>query len=144
MQANETNERVSFETTINDKRVIKSFIPVDSEQPYVIGLVTDYQIIQDVLNKQLLNHATSSLILLFIVLCANYFLSQYLVKPIHHILKKVNEISNGKFGTYIHNDPNKLFRIGGEVFTLILPNATQKSAENKVNIIIHQFAPLLN
>ncbi len=67
-KAMKTGKLVSFQSTIDDKKVLKSFIPVDSENPYVIGIVTDYKVIQDVLNRQLLNNFVISIIVLALVL----------------------------------------------------------------------------
>jgi diguanylate cyclase (GGDEF)-like protein len=101
-KAHESGQSVDYEATIEGKKVIKNFVPIpEAERPYVIGLVTDYNAIQDVLNKQLLSNVLISLILLVIVFCGSYFLAGYVVRPIKHILKRVDEISEGNFGLRI-------------------------------------------
>ena len=88
---------ISYMTTINDKKVLKSFIPIKSESPYVIGIVTDYHIIQNVLNMQLKNNVIISLIVILVVLIISIILASYIVKPLNVILKKVNEVAKGNF-----------------------------------------------
>ena len=100
-KAMKTGKLVSFQSTSDDKKVFKSFIPVSSENPYVIGVVTDYKVIQDVLNKQLLNSLVISIIGLVFVLIISYFLAEYIVRPINRILLKVNEIAKGNFGEQV-------------------------------------------
>jgi len=93
----------SYEAEINGKHVIKSFYPVMDETPYVIGLVTDYKFIQEILNEQLYSNILISIILLLIVFLASYILANYIVRPIHYILSKVEEISKGNFGARVNN-----------------------------------------
>lgn len=96
-----TGELVSFQSTAGNKKVLKSFDLVPSETPYVIGVVTDYKVIQDVLNKQLMNNLLISVIVLFFVLIVSHLLSGYIVRPINRILLKVNEIAEGSFGAQV-------------------------------------------
>jgi diguanylate cyclase (GGDEF)-like protein len=98
-----SNKVISFEAKINDKNVIKSFVPVQAENPYVIGIVMDYNMIQDVLNQHLLRNAIISIILLIFVFSFSYFFSGYVVKPVLQIKNKVKEIAEGHFGVHIHN-----------------------------------------
>ncbi|MCM3791407.1 EAL domain-containing protein [Domibacillus indicus] len=104
--AMETGKLVSFQSEVNNKKVFKSFIPVSSENPYVIGVVIDYKVIQDVLNKQLLNSLVISIIVLIFVVVISYFLAGYIVKPINRILEKVNEIAKGNFGAKVAIERN--------------------------------------
>jgi diguanylate cyclase (GGDEF)-like protein len=101
-QAMETGKLVSFDTVVKGKHVIKTFIPINNKNPYIIGFVTDYKVIQDVLNKQLLNNTIISIILLIIVFFVSYIFSGYIVRPIQRILEKVNEIAAGNFGVHVH------------------------------------------
>lgn len=101
-EALNTNQITSYEASLNGKKVIKSFFPIQEEsQPYVIGLVTDYNIIEQALNAQLVNNLFISLALLFIVFFTSYFLASYIVRPVYHILDKVNLIAKGHFDTQI-------------------------------------------
>lgn len=92
-----TGQAVSHEETINGKYVIKTFIPIKGDSPYVISFVTDYQVLADVLRKQLMNDIWISVCFLIIVLLASFILSRYIVRPVHELLKRVDEIAEGKF-----------------------------------------------
>ncbi|MCS7461389.1 EAL domain-containing protein [Paenibacillus doosanensis] len=85
----------------NGKKVLKSFIPISSANPYIIGIVTDYQMIQDILNEQFLNNTVISIIVLLFVLGISFLLANYIARPVNHILYKVNEIAEGNFGAKI-------------------------------------------
>ncbi|MEX2461014.1 MAG: ATP-binding protein [Paenibacillaceae bacterium] len=96
-QAYRTHQTVSVEDTINNKHVIKNFIPVISQKPYVICVVIDYTVIQQMLNTQLLHQIIISLILLMGMVVFSYYIASYYIRPLDRILKKVNEISEGRF-----------------------------------------------
>ncbi|OCA92134.1 diguanylate cyclase [Bacillus wudalianchiensis] len=100
-KAMKTGKPISVQSTVNGKKVLKSFIPVSAQNPYVIGIVTDYKVIQDVLNKQLLNNLIISIAILALVFIVSYFLSRYIVSPINQILLKVDEIAKGNFGEQV-------------------------------------------
>ncbi|MEW9672240.1 EAL domain-containing protein [Ammoniphilus sp. 3BR4] len=100
-EAVKTGKQQSFAAEINGKKVIKSFYPVLEEKPYVISLVNDYKLIQDVLNEQLYNNLIISFIILLIVFVVSYLLANYLVKPVQYILTKVEEISKGNFSVRV-------------------------------------------
>lgn len=54
-KAYETNETVTTQSRINNKQILKSFIPVKSETyPYVISVVMDFDAIQQTIDKQLI------------------------------------------------------------------------------------------
>ncbi|MDQ1000474.1 diguanylate cyclase (GGDEF)-like protein [Neobacillus niacini] len=101
VKAYETGKSVSYVATINGKKVIKNFVPIQAENPYVTGLVTDYNVIQNILNKQLINNMVISILLLFMVFFGSYFLAGYIVRPLNKILRCVDEISDGNFGVRI-------------------------------------------
>lgn len=101
VKAYETGKSISYVATIDGKKVIKNFVPIQAENPYVIGLVTDYSVIQNILNKQLINNMVISIILLLIVFFGSYFLAGYIVRPLNRILKKVDEVTDGNFGVRI-------------------------------------------
>jgi two-component system, sporulation sensor kinase E len=93
----ETGQIMTTEGNINRKHIIKSFIPVYSNEPYVIGMVMDYEIIQQVLSKQLFNQILISLILVIGVVIICYYIASFCIRPLDRILRKVNEISEGHF-----------------------------------------------
>jgi diguanylate cyclase (GGDEF)-like protein len=97
----DSGQLISYISESNDKKVLKSFIPISSSNPYVIGVVTDYQMIQEVLNDQLLSNIITSVIVLLIVCAISFMLAGYIVRPVKRILHKVNEIAEGNFGAKI-------------------------------------------
>lgn len=105
-EAISSNQMVNIETMVNDQKVIKSFVPVQAENPYVIGIVMDKKAIEDALNQHLLRDLIISSILIFFVFAFSYFYSGYVVKPILQIINKVKEISAGHFGVHIDGKRN--------------------------------------
>lgn len=96
-QAYTTGKIVTFTTESNGKKVLKSFIPLQSEKREVVSVVTDYTIISQTLHQQLIYDLIISIATLFVVLISSYMLAGYIVKPVQNILRKVNDISNGNF-----------------------------------------------
>lgn len=103
-----TNESVTYKGKIKNKAVLKSFIPIQnvSNKPLVIGVVMDYASISSVGREQLINHISISLILLAIVIVGSYILASYITRPLHSILKKVNDVSEGRFHTPLISKSN--------------------------------------
>ena len=94
----------SIETTeakINGKHVIKSFIPIKAENPYVIGISFDQQAIVDMLNHQLFIYGIISLSLLLLTMGTSYVLAGLMIRPIHQILDVVGQVARGKFDSLI-------------------------------------------
>jgi diguanylate cyclase len=128
-----TGQVVSHEDTINGKHVIKTFIPIQDDSPYVIGFVTDYQVLDDVLQKQLRNDIWISLGFLVIVLITNYFLSRYIVRPVHQLLHQVDHIAEGKFDIRISSKrKDELGKLANHVNIMLekLEGYTKKLQEN--------------
>jgi PAS domain S-box-containing protein len=92
-----TGQITTVEANIHNRHVIKSFVPVYKESAYVISMVLDYKIIQQVLSKQLFNQIMISLILLIGMVVFSYYITSFNIRPLDRILKKVNEISEGRF-----------------------------------------------
>jgi len=94
-KAAKSREIVSYKTELNGRTVLKTFVPVEAVHPYVIGLVTDYQVVQDVLNRQLLTNTLISIgLILFVFFCSS-FIAGYTVRPVQLILRKVDEMAQG-------------------------------------------------
>ncbi|SFL58864.1 diguanylate cyclase (GGDEF) domain-containing protein [Paenibacillus sp. 1_12] len=127
-EAISTGKLVSYITTLNEKKVLKSFIPIAKDSSYVIGIVTDYNIIQSVLNMQLSNNLIISLIVIVVVLLFSFVLATYIVKPLNSILNKVNEIANGNFGVKINVNRSDEFGL----------------LSNQVNIMSHNLETYTN
>jgi PAS domain S-box-containing protein len=95
-----TGQIMTTESNINNKHIIKSFIPVYptySKEPYVISMVMDYAIIQQVLSEQLFNQLLISLILVIGVVIFSYYIASFSIRPLDRIMKRVNDISEGHF-----------------------------------------------
>lgn len=90
---------VTLEMKVHGKRVLKSYIPIQSPglKAYVIGVVLDYSVISSVVHDQLINSLTTSLLLLTLFLLCSYILSGFVTRPIQAILAKVNDVAKGKF-----------------------------------------------
>lgn len=101
-----TNKMVSFTAVVNGKKVLKSFFPIEDEKPYVVSIVTRYDVIQDILNKQLFYNLMNSIIVLLIVFFGSYFLAGYIVKPLNHIFYRVGEIAAGNYDAELSIDRN--------------------------------------
>ncbi|BBH23296.1 hypothetical protein Back11_46410 [Paenibacillus baekrokdamisoli] len=87
--------------SINNRPIIKSFVPIHGKVPYVIGLVSDKQPLITLIDKQRNNQIFISAILLIIVVFCSYWLSDILLRPVRFILWKVNEVSFGRFDNSI-------------------------------------------
>jgi diguanylate cyclase len=84
-KAAKTGKLVSYDAVVNGKHVLKSFIPVmQSKVPYVIGIVADYKVIQNFLDKQLLSNLANSIAVLLVVYIISYLLASYAVRPIQY------------------------------------------------------------
>ncbi|WP_268794536.1 HAMP domain-containing protein [Paenibacillus sp. DMB20] len=94
-----TGDSVVFVTTVNGKKVMKSFIPIkiENKAPYVISVVMDYEAISSVMREQMISLVAISLVLLEIVIFGSYIVAGYFTKPIQAILGTVNEVADGNF-----------------------------------------------
>lgn len=94
-----TGENVVLVNTINGKKVMKSFIPIEIEDksPFVISVVMDYEAISSVMREQMISLVAISLVLLEIVIIGSYIVAGYFTKPIQAILGTVNEVADGNF-----------------------------------------------
>lgn len=144
--AMKTGKLVSVISVIDEKKVLKSFIPVSDRNPYVIGIVTDYKSIQDVLDKQLFNNVIISFILLLFVFCISYFLAEYIVRPLNRILQKVNEIAEGHIGVQVfidRKDELGMLSKGVNTMSLNLLNYTDELKEKNEEIKNHAYYDFL-
>jgi len=98
-EAVSTGENVVFVDTIQGKKVLKSFIPIDYEDKptNVIGVVMDYEAISSVMREQMISLVAISLVLLEIVIFGSYIVAGYFTKPIQSILRTVNDVADGHF-----------------------------------------------
>ncbi|ULT56071.1 EAL domain-containing protein [Neobacillus drentensis] len=103
-KAIKTKKVQSYNDTLNKKSVLKTFVPVSpkSGQPFVIGLVYNYGLIQDELRHELFMHILLSLVIMLIVLIVSFIFSRSITEPIGYIVEQVNEIAQGNFGKHLH------------------------------------------
>ncbi|MBL0388601.1 PAS domain S-box protein [Tumebacillus sp. ITR2] len=102
-EADSSGKIVTYQTTVRDKIVLKYYIPISqAKYPYVLGLVTDYDVIQQVLNQQLWRNAMISLVALAAVFVLGYVIAGLTVRPVQKILLKVNDMARGNFEARIH------------------------------------------
>ncbi|MGF7050123.1 two-component system, sporulation sensor kinase E [Paenibacillus sp. DS2015] len=96
-----TKEKVIFDKKIKGVKVIKSFVPImtTSQDLYIISVVMDYATISSVTKDQLISNIWISLILLCIVILCSHIIAGIITSPIQHMLKKVNDVSDGRFNT---------------------------------------------
>lgn len=97
--AQQKQKPITLEMRVYGKRVLKSFIPINTPgvEAYVIGVVLDYSVISSVIQEQVINNLTTSLLLLALFLLCSYILSGFVTRPIQAILAKVNDVARGKF-----------------------------------------------
>ncbi|NOU95965.1 PAS domain S-box protein [Paenibacillus sp. LMG 31456] len=117
----QTGEIITTEANLNGKHIIKSFIPVKENHPYVIGINFDRSAIDQVLNHQLFVQCMISLGLWLVTMVTSYFMAGLLIRPIHQILGTVNEVAAGNFGTLTSSRRNdELGLLSSRVNTMTL------------------------
>ncbi|WP_186438242.1 PAS domain S-box protein [Cohnella terricola] len=100
-RANETGQVMTSKARLQGTSIIKSFIPLNDEAPYVVGVVFDYAVVKEALNRQLILHSSISLTLILIAWMASYVIAGVLIRPLRHILDNVNGIAKGRFDSKI-------------------------------------------
>jgi diguanylate cyclase (GGDEF)-like protein len=124
-----SGEILSFLTVSEGQKVLKTFIPIQSGNPYVIGIVTDYKFIQHLLNQQLLNQLVISLVILLIVYIGSYFFAGYIVRPFNYILRKVNKIAEGNFTVRVVINRNDELGLLGQRIDMMSQNLLEYTRE---------------
>jgi len=100
-RAHETSEVITSKTRLQGTDIIKSFIPLKGEAPYVVGVVFDYAVVKEALNRQLVLHSAISLGLILVAWLVSYAIAGVLIRPLRHILDNVNGIAEGRFDSKI-------------------------------------------
>ncbi|WP_066067571.1 putative bifunctional diguanylate cyclase/phosphodiesterase [Neobacillus soli] len=103
-KAIKTKEMQSYKAQLNGKSIMKTFVPISptNDQPFVIGLVYDYGLIQEELTHELMVHILLSIAIMIIVLIVSFIFSRSITQPIGYIVEQVNEIAQGNFGKKLH------------------------------------------
>lgn len=97
----ESGQMLTFESKFNDGQVMKSFIPIMADKPYIIGVTFDKDAMQAQLNERVAVHALISLGLVILTMISSYFIAGYMIRSLNQILNKVNTIAAGNFDTMI-------------------------------------------
>lgn len=89
------------DTKINGEHVFESYIPImpHNSEPYVIRIISRYEPVSSALSRVLFNKISTSIVIIQIIIFASYILAGKLTRPIHVILKKVNQLAFGSFET---------------------------------------------
>jgi two-component system, sporulation sensor kinase E len=85
----------------NGKKVVRSFIPITTGEPYVIGVAFDEAQLLKPLRDQLIIHSLISLGLVLLAMGASYVISGYMLRSLHEIMRKVNAMAGGNFNDTI-------------------------------------------
>lgn len=83
------------------RKVIRSYIPILTGDPYVIGVAFDEYALGEPLRDQLLVHSLISLGLVLLAMGASYVISGYMLGSLHEIMRKVNAMAGGNFADTI-------------------------------------------
>lgn len=100
---NETIQTIKFQHEGIDVR--RSFIPIPSDKPYVIGVAFSEEILGQPLRRELLTYGLISIALVLLTMAASYFIAGYMLRSLRQIMDKVTAIANGSFREtiIIHN-----------------------------------------
>ncbi|MCE5172168.1 PAS domain S-box protein [Paenibacillus profundus] len=101
-EALEQAKPLFYEGQFGNRTIIKGFIPIHAEKPYVLNIAMDSDSLMATLHDQLMRNIAIGVVLLEIVLISSYILSGMLIRPIQSILNKVNMISVGHFHTKLN------------------------------------------
>jgi len=92
---NETVQTIKFQHEGIEVR--RSFIPIPSDKPYVIGVAFSEEILGQPLRQELLTYGLISIALVLLTMAASYFIAGYMLRSLRQIMDKVTAIANGNF-----------------------------------------------
>ncbi|PZD96482.1 PAS domain-containing sensor histidine kinase [Paenibacillus sambharensis] len=94
--------KMVFRSAVMDgKSILKGYIGFEEPYPLVVSLVMDEAFLFENLNQQRMNRILISGALLVLVVMASYIISGWLIRPVHSILSKVNDVADGQFDTVL-------------------------------------------
>ena len=96
-----SGEMVSFESTASDRPIIKSFIPIQANKPFVIAIAFDQRTIQETLMNELIYNTVIAIGLLLVTMASSYIIAGVLIRSLKQVVNKVNTIAAGDFNTTI-------------------------------------------
>jgi diguanylate cyclase len=99
-----TKQVQSYKDVLEGKSLMKTFVPVfpATDEPFVIGLVYNYGLIQEELTHELTVHILLSFVIMVIVFITSLIFSHSITQPIGYIVEQVNEIAEGNFRNKLH------------------------------------------
>ncbi|NIK79106.1 two-component system, sporulation sensor kinase E [Paenibacillus castaneae] len=100
-EAQSSGTTVTALSTVNGKKLIKTFIPIAVKENYVICITFDYAAVSGPLNQQLFLQAMISLGLILVTMLLSYLIAEFMLRGLNQIFKKVNAIAEGNFGETI-------------------------------------------
>ncbi|MHA6481954.1 ATP-binding protein [Paenibacillus sp. strain BS8-2] len=96
------NKVITDKFEANGKKVVRSFFPITTNgSPYVIGVAFDEHQLMQPIRQQLIVHSIISIGLVLLATVASYFISGYMLRSLHAIMRKVNAIASGNFNDSI-------------------------------------------
>jgi diguanylate cyclase len=103
-KAIKTKQVQSYKDVLEGKSLMKTFVPVfpTADEPFVIGLVYNYGLIQEELTHELTVHILLSFVIMVIVFITSLIFSHSITQPIGYIVEQVNEIAEGNFRNKLH------------------------------------------
>ncbi|MBW5448022.1 PAS domain S-box protein [Cohnella sp. CFH 77786] len=101
LQTARTGQAITATTEVEGKHVMKSFIPLGGGSPYVIGVIFDHRVIERSVNRQAFLQSVISAGLIIGAWIASYLIAGILIQPLRQILRNVDEIAQGRFGSKI-------------------------------------------
>lgn len=103
-KAIKTKQVQAYKDVLKDKSLMKTFVPVfpTADEPFVIGLVYNYGLIQKELTHELTVHILLSFVIMIVVFITSLIFSRSITQPIGYIVEQVNEIAQGNFRNKLH------------------------------------------
>lgn len=105
---------MTYKESLNGRNVMKTFVPIvkaTNGEPYVIGLVYNYELIEQQLQNELNAHILLSIVIMVLVFFVSLVFSRSITNPIGYIVDQVKEIAQGKFGKTLELNRNDEFGI---------------------------------
>jgi two-component system, sporulation sensor kinase E len=118
-EAIKTGKMTTSSANIQDKHIMKTFVPTLADDAYVIGVSFDRASIQDKLVNQLILQSVISFGLILLTLFSSYWIAGFMMRSLNQILSKVDQMAAGNFGATIAiNSKDELGLLASRVNTM--------------------------
>jgi len=97
-EAVRSGSMVTTQDRLNGTKVIRSFMPVQGDKPYVIGVTFNQNYIDKSIHQQIFILSLISVALIAVSIVVSYMMSGIMIRSLNQIVTKVNEIADGVFG----------------------------------------------